>query len=116
MAHRNMCSKPARVVQGLAYVVAFVASAALSTVACQRLLLWLPSGPLGLIGYIVVVAAIAACVTMLESAVGWKHWLQPRDRSLQASGRANSRLLTGHAPLPLGLGVAVGALLALSAW
>ena len=101
--------------QGLAYVVAFLASTALTTLAFHRLLSWLPSGFLGLIAYFAIVAATAALVVMVESAIGWKHWLQPRERTWHASRRVNSRLLTGHAPLPLGLGVAVGALLALSA-
>ena len=104
-----------RALRGLVYVVALFVSAALAWVGFQRLLPWLPDGRLGLLCYFVVAAFAVVLVAKIESATGWKHWLQPRQDPFAATRRWRSHLLTGHAPLPLSLGVAVGALLALSA-
>lgn len=101
-----------RALRGLVYGVALLVSSALSTLAFSRLLPLLPDGHVGLICYLAISATVASLVVTMESATGWKHWLQPRQAPWSPARRFNSGLLSGHAPLPIGLGVAVGALLA----
>lgn len=101
-----------RALRSLTYLVALVASTAVSSLVVAQILALLPDGALGFLLAALVVASMALGVTVIERALFWGAWLEPRGEPKPASLRAHSKLMAGHAPLPLTMCVVLGALLA----
>ena len=98
-----------------------LAAGVLLALACSSvgtawlLSLCLPLLPHGLLATTIFIAAVALVFTgvaTVERRLLWQRWLEPRAVT-DLTRRPRSSLLQGFAPLPISLGVVVGALLAL---
>lgn len=97
-----------RTVLGLAYVGAFIFSAAVSALSLSRMLpVLLPNTP-GLPLAVIIVVAAAWGIAVIERRLMWSHWLQPRRSEHVPILRARSSLLSGRAPPPFAMGAIAG--------
>jgi hypothetical protein len=98
-----------RAVRGLAYVFAFLFSAAVSALSLSRILILLPSDTLGLLLAVIIFVTLTWGLAFLERSLLWSHWLQPRGEEPFPMIKAQSSLLSGRAPPPLAMGAVAGA-------
>lgn len=101
-----------RILRSVAYVAGFCMSVLASTTLLGQLFAWLPGGLLGVVGGVLAIVGVALALGVLEHALVWRHWLQPRSRQVPEALRSRSSLLGGNAPLPITMGVIAGAIIA----
>ncbi len=101
-----------RIVRSVAYVAGFCMSATASTFFLGQLFAWLPGSLLGVVVGVLATVGIALALGVLEHALVWRHWLQPKNRQVPAALRSRSSLLGGNATMPITMGVIAGAIIA----
>lgn len=101
-----------RTVRSVAYVAGFCMSVTASTSLLGQLFARLPDSLLGVVVGVLATVGIALALGVLEHALVWRHWLQPRSRQVPEALRSRSSLLGGNAPLPITMGVIAGAIIA----
>ena len=101
-----------RIVRSVAYVAGFCMSVTASTFLLGQLFARLPGSLLGVVVGVLATVGIALALGVLEHALVWRHWLQPKTRQVPEALRSRSSLLGGNAPLPITMGVIAGAIIA----
>ena len=96
----------------VAYLLALVCSSVGTAWLVSRCLPLLPVGWLGIAILLAAAALVCTGMSAIESKLLWQDRLQPRTLTHGAHSPRSTRL-QGFAPLPVTLGVAVSALLAL---